>query len=456
MNAPKPKGEAEVFTHDAVAERRVLGACIIDPECWIAAKEVLRADDFFAAKHEQIWRALELCSESEGGRDTNTLRSQLVLLGKLDAIGGDEYLLALTDVIPNVQSAEELARRIRDLNVLRQLKTVAMRISAEASEPIEHIGDFLERAVTVVNRVVESRSSDVEIKHIGEICEAEYSELTRRQLDDDHFAGLQTGFKELDRTMVGLGLGDVTIVAGRPGMGKSAFAAAVRMGVIRHSAVGVLSFEIEMDGQKIAHRTFATETGVDLRMLKRAEFDSKQAVSLAALVERSRHWPHHIVEEATLSLSQVRRTTRRHVRKNPGCKLICIDYLQLMRGPRSESREQEISAITRDLKALAKELHVHVMVLSQLNRELEKRPNKRPHVADLRESGAIEQDADNILLIYRDEVYDPDTADKGVAEIIIGKQRQGPIGTVRLHWTKALTRFDNLEEQSPQEDLAYG
>lgn len=445
--------------HDREAERAVIGAVLLDAsECWPAASEVLRGSDFHDPKHAVIWRAFDALMQASSAIDLVLLHSELLTTGKLEAAGGDEYLLGLNDTIPTPENTTLMAKRVRELSLVREVQRVAWRLAGEASEPIADIADYLDRAASSLAHVCEQRRSGLDVTYIADALSDSYTKLAQRQVSGETLLGHSTGIDDLDHAIGGLAAGDLIVLAGRPGTGKSALANMIKLGVARATGKPVLSLELEMSLEQFSHRVFSSESGVNLRLIRAATLGSHDLGCIARAADHVSRLPIAILVHRDTRISELRTVARRIARQQGPLSLIVVDYLQIARAERHENnREREIASITSALKSLAGEMHCPVLALSQLNRGVESRTgsDRRPRLSDLRESGAIEQDADTVLFIHREEIYDRNTPDKGIAEIIVGKQRSGPTGTIRLRWVKELTRFEALQGQQQQSEFAY-
>jgi replicative DNA helicase len=429
----------------------VLGGVLLENEALNAVTELpLRAVDFYKDAHATIFEAM-LALFSEGQPvDTVTLRERLSTAGKLQRVGGDEYLLALTDTIPTVANIEAHAKIVLEKAVVRRVIHACHETSARGYGDYGSMEEYLDDAERAIFEVAKERLKSG-YEHINEVVMRTFEEITKAAERKEHITGLPSGFTDLDWYTAGFHPGDLVICAGRPGMGKTAFAMNLAVNACRARQAPVVVFSLEMPKEQLARRLLCSEAGIDSNKLRTGRLSRDDWAPLTQAAGDLSIMPIWMDDTPpALTLMELRAKARR-LKSDKGLELIVVDYLQLMHsGMRSESREQEISEISRSLKALAKELEIPVMALSQLNRGVENRGNKdkRPQLSDLRESGAIEQDADTILFIYRDEVYNPESTDKGVAEIIIGKQRAGPTGTVRCRFRRECTRFENLVEEA--------
>lgn len=448
--------------HDAHAERAVLGAVLIDPaQCWPVASELLRGSDFHDLRHSAIWAACKSLMEQTGAVDFVLLHGRLESQGTLAQVGGDEYLLSLTEVIPTTENTRRVALRIRELSLLREVVRTALQLADEGSQPVADVPAFLDRASTALSKVCERKASGLAVTTLSDALLEAYERLAARQQSGQSLLGHPTGFVDLDRALSGFAPGDLIVLAARPGMGKTALANELKLGIARSTGLPVFSLELEMSREQLAHRMLATASGVDLRRIRSARLDVSDMSLLAASADELSRLPIVFIERRDTRMSDLRVAARKHVREHGPLGLVVVDYLQIAKAEnRASNREREVAEISGALKSLAGELQCPVLALSQLNRGVESRAgaDRRPRLSDLRESGAIEQDADTVLLLHREEVYNPGTADKGVAELIISKQRSGGIGVVRLRWVAELTRFESLsrsEQQVTQEHFEY-
>lgn len=425
------------------AEQSVLGGILLDNEAIGRVVEAIKVDDFYREAHRKIFTAvLDLWQRNEPA-DLVTITSQLKTKGELEEVGGAAYLASLVDRVPTAANATSYARIVRDRSVLRCLIEGATEIVERGYREQGNVDEFVDSAEKIIFEVSQRRVRQgfVGVKDIVKDSFRAIEQLYERR---ELITGVTTGYRELDRMTCGLQRSDLVIIAGRPSMGKTAFA----LNIVENASIeaGVVSavFSLEMSKEQLVQRLLCSRGEVDASKLRGgflAESDWPKLTRAAGLLAEA---PIFIDDTPALNVLEMRAKARRlQMEHNLG--LIVVDYLQLMRGVgKIESREREISDISRSLKALAKELKVPVIALSQLNRGLESRQDKRPQLSDLRESGAIEQDADVIMFIYRDEMYNRESPDAGKAEIIIGKQRNGPTGKIQLAFRSSLTRFDDL------------
>jgi len=437
----------KVPPHSIQAEQSVLGGLMLDNQTWDSVADKVVETDFYRRDHRLIFRAIAQLAEKQDPFDVVTLSEVLETTGELQDVGGLAYLSTLARDTPSAANIVAYANIVRDRSVLRQLIHVGTEISDSAfTTEGRETADLLENAERKVFEIAEQRQRGQggfsSIKSL--LAKAVDKIETLYELDGD-ITGASTGFTDLDEKTSGLQPADLIIVAGRPSMGKTTIAMNMAENVALKSGMPVAVFSMEMPGESLAMRMMSSLGRIDQHKVRTGKLDDDDWPRLTSAINLLAETKMFIDDTPALTPTEVRSRARRLTREHGQLGLIVLDYLQLMQSPASgDNRVQQISDISRGLKALAKELNVPVIALSQLNRNLEQRPNKRPVMSDLRESGAIEQDADLIIFVYRDEVYHEDSPDKGIAEVIIGKQRNGPLGTVRLTFLGQYTRFENF------------
>jgi replicative DNA helicase len=437
--------------HSVEAEQSVLGGIFLDSTAWDKITDLICEQDFYRFEHRLIYRHIARLNEHAKPVDVITVAESLESNAELDKAGGLAYLGSLAQNVPSAANIRRYAEIVRERAVMRKLAEVGSEIATSAYNPAGRDADqLLDEAESRVFEIAEAgergRQGFTPLPPLLTKVVERIETLYGRDNASD-VTGVASGFTDLDSMTSGLQPGELIIVAGRPSMGKTAFAINIAEHVALEGCKPVAIFSMEMGGIQLAMRMIGSVGKLNQHDLRTGRLQEDDWPRLTHALGRLNDAAIFIDETAALNSLELRSRARRLHRQNNGLGLIIIDYLQLMSSPSSkasENRATEISEISRSLKGLAKELQVPVMALSQLNRSLEQRPNKRPMMSDLRESGAIEQDADLILFIYRDEVYNPDSPDKGKAEIIIGKQRNGPIGKVELTFRGEYTRFDNL------------
>jgi len=435
--------------HSVEAEQSVLGGLLLDNAAFDRVTDVLNEDDFYRFDHKIIWQHITRLIGLARPADVVTVNESLASAGKSDEVGGLSYLNALAHNTPSAANIRRYAEIVRERSMLRKLVSVADEISAAAFNPQgKEARQLLDEAESRVFQIAQEGARGgtgfQEIQPLLTQVVERIDELYHREGDSD-ITGVPTGFTDLDRMTSGLQPGDLIIVAGRPSMGKTSFSMNIGEHVAIEQGLPVAVFSMEMGAVQLAMRMVGSVGMLDQHRMRTGKLTADDWPRLTHAVQQVQEAQIYIDETPALTAMELRARSRRLARQCGQLGLIIIDYMQLMSGNSSgENRATEISEISRSLKGLAKELNCPLIALSQLNRSLEQRPNKRPVMSDLRESGAIEQDADLILFIYRDEVYNPDSPDKGTAEIIVGKQRNGPIGSVRLTFQGASTRFLNF------------
>src|SRR6478672_11374140 len=437
--------------HSIEAEQSVLGGLLLDNAAWDRIADFVSQEDFYRYDHRIIFQHIVKLINNSRPADVITVYEALSSLGKAEEVGGLSYLNALAQNTPSAANIRRYAEIVRDRGVLRKLITVADEISGDAFNPQgKEVKQMLDEAESKIFAIAEEGARGAqgfqEIQPLLTQVVERIDELYNRDNQND-ITGVPTGFIDLDRMTSGLQPGDLVIVAGRPAMGKTSLALNMAEHAAVHSGLPVGVFSMEMAATQLVLRMIGSVGKLDQHKLRTGRLHDDDWQRLTHAVGKLNEAPLHIDETPALNPLELRARARRLHRQYKKLGMVVIDYIQLMSAASTgENRATEISEISRSMKALAKELDCPVIALSQLNRGLEQRPNKRPVMSDLRESGAIEQDADLILFIYRDEVYNPETADKGVAEVIVGKQRNGPIGTVRLAFLGEYTRFESLAD----------
>lgn len=425
------------------AEQSVLGAMFLEREAVLAAAEILQPEDFYRDAHRYIFQAILDLEEEGRPADLVTVTEALRRRDWLEKVGGLAFITTLAESVPTAANVEYYARLVEDKSILRRLIREATRIIQNSYEAADDARAILDDAEQIILRVSQYRDTSgfVQVKDI--ISDA-YDRIEYLYQNKGGLTGIPTGFKDLDHLTAGLQPSDLIIIAGRPSMGKTSFALNVAQYVALEEKLPVAIFSLEMSREQLIQRLLCSEAGIDGQKLRTGFLDEEDWLLLTAAMARYSEAPIYIDDSPIMTVMDIRAKARRLVQER-GPALIIVDYLQLLDGRRAfDSRQQEITEISRGLKALARELTVPVVALSQLSRAVEQRQDKRPVLSDLRESGAIEQDADVVALIYRDEYYNPATDKKGISEIIIGKQRNGPTGMIQLAFLKNFMRFRDL------------
>lgn len=435
--------------HSIHGEQSVLGGLFIDNATWDQIADVLVKDDFYRKEHRLIFHAISSLAQKSEPFDLVTVAKHLEWDEILDDAGGMAYLVKLANETPSAANIKSYARIVQEYALLRQLISVGTEISSSAFHPQgREAMELLDEAETKVFSIAERRSTRGSgFNAINDLLSKAVDRIETLFEQEEPLTGLSTGFADFDDMTSGLQNSDLIIVAGRPSMGKTSFAMNIAEHVAIKSEKAVAVFSMEMPGDALAMRMMSSLGRIDQLRVRTGKLQDDEWPRLTSAVSMLSKTKLFIDDTPALTPTEVRARARRLKREHDELGLIVVDYLQLMQAPgEGDNRTGEISAISRALKALAKELEVPLIALSQLNRSLEQRTNKRPIMSDLRESGAIEQDADLIVFIYRDEVYNEDSPEKGIAEIIIGKQRNGPIGTRKLTFLGEYTKFENYTE----------
>ncbi|NBY68010.1 MAG: replicative DNA helicase [Betaproteobacteria bacterium] len=441
--------QLRVPPHSIEAESSVLGGLLLDNTAWDRMGDLLTDNDFYRHEHKLIFAAISALINNSKPADVITVYEQLQNQGKAEGMGGLGYLNSLAQYVPSASNIRRYAEIVRERSILRKLVSASDEIATNAfnpqGRPVERILDEAEQKIFNIG---EEGSRMKQGFQSMDTLVVDLMDRVQEMADNPNdITGVPTGFYDLDRMTSGLQAGDLVVLAARPSMGKTAFAINIAEHVALNEGLPVAVFSMEMGAAQLAVRVVGSIGRIDQGHLRTGKLSDEEWPRLTDAIERLRTVSLHIDETAGLTSSELRANARRLARKCGKLGLIVVDYLQLMTGSSGgdgENRATELGEISRGLKMLAKELQCPVIALSQLNRGVEQRTDKRPMMSDLRESGAIEQDADIIMFIYRDDYYNKDSKDPGVAEIIIGKQRNGPTGAVRLTFLKPLTRFESL------------
>jgi replicative DNA helicase len=442
--------EVRAPPHSVEAEQAVLGGLMLDGNAWDAVADIVTAADFYRRDHRLIFEAIAEVAENRGSCDAVTVSEHLERKGRLEEVGGLAYLGTIARDTPSAANVRAYAEIIRERSILRQLVAVGGEIAAAATDsrgrPATELVDEAERRVfEIAERGGRGRSGIVSIR---DVLPQTIDRLDLLHQSPGEIRGVPTGFTQLDRKTTGLQPGDLVVIAGRPSMGKTTLALNIAENAAIAKNVPSVIFSMEMSAEQLSLRLISSLGRVSQTHMRTGNCADEDWSRIQAAVSQLSGVPLYVDETPALTPTELRARARR-LKREKDLGLIVVDYLQLMQvSGTKENRATEISEISRSLKALAKELHVPVVALSQLNRAVEQRTDKKPVMSDLRESGAIEQDSDLILLIYREEVYDPATTRRGVADIIIAKQRNGPVGEIQLTFLGEYTRFENLVAES--------
>jgi replicative DNA helicase len=427
------------------AEQSILGGILIENRAINKVMEILTDDDFYRDAHRKIYNAIINLSERDEPADLITLTNELRKMDQLDSIGGASYVASLIDLVPTAANIEYYAKIVREKSILRRLIQTSTEIITQGYEDHGDVEGFLDEAERAIFEISEKRVKP-SFYSIRDIVKDSFKTLEKLYEKKELVTGVPSGFKELDQRTAGFQPSDLIIVAGRPSMGKTAFCLNVAQYAAIEKGIPVAIFSLEMSKEQLVIRLLCSEAHVEGTRLRTGYLNESDWPRLTLAAGNLSDAPIYIDDTAALSVLELRAKARR-LNLEHGLGMLVIDYLQLMRGrSRVESRQQEISEISRSLKALAKELNIPVIAVSQLSRKTEERRDFRPQLSDLRESGAIEQDADLILFLYRDELYNrsDDNPNRGKAEVIIGKQRNGPIGKIELAFLDKFTTFKEL------------
>ena len=438
----------KVPPHDIEAEQAVIGSMLTDMEAVISSIEILKSEDFYREDNKLIYTAMvNLYSRSEP-IDLITVKSELESMGKFDQVGGIEYLAELPEKVPTTANASKYIKIVEDKSTLRRLIKTANEIIELGYDPTEDLEDIMEGAEKKIFNLMQDKNQKgyTAIKDVLVDSFTNLEELYNRK---QHITGVPTGFIDLDYRTAGLHGSEFILIAARPAMGKSAFVLNIAANAALKANVPVAIFSLEMSKEQMVNRMLCSEAMVDSNKVRTGKLEEEDWAKLAEAIGPLSEAGIYIDDTPGISITEIRARCRKlKLEKDIG--LVIIDYLQLVQGSSKRalgSREQEIAEISRSLKILAKELDVPVIALSQLSRAVEQRPDHRPMLSDLRESGSIEQDADIVMFLYRDDYYNEDSEKKDIAEVIIAKQRSGSTGTVDLRWMGSYTKFVNLEKR---------
>jgi len=433
--------------HNIEAEESVLGAVMLSADAANIALEKLRAEDFYKPAHQSVFEAINRLFDGNQPIDAVTVADHLRRTNQLDRVGGVGFLTTLLDGVPTTSNIGYYADIVEETAARRRLLAAGSAVARIAMETDRDIADVLDAAEMEVFRVAE-RSVGDGLVAVGPLLEETLERIEELGTRGDDITGVATGFKDLDAKLAGLHPANLVVIAARPSMGKSALALNVAQNIAERGEP-VAVFTLEMSREEVVQRLLSSMAGVDSHKLRTGQLSPELWQRVVREASKLYQMPFFVDDSPDLTVTAIRAKCRR-MRRKQGLGLVVVDYLQLMQGPtRSENRQQEIADISRALKNLARELHVPVIAVSQLNRQLEARENKRPRLGDLRESGAIEQDADIVVFIYRDEYYNPGSDEPGLAEINIAKHRAGGTGTVLMNFAAEFTRFRNYTSAEP-------
>jgi replicative DNA helicase len=435
--------EIRVPPQNVDAEKSVLGSMLIDEEAIGLAIEILDETWFYEQVHRKIYHAIVDLYKAHQNVDLITLSDKLKNDGILDDVGGVSYLSMIIDFVPSSANVEHYARIVKERGVLRKLIRNATMIIAESHRNIGNVEEVVDNAERLIFEIADLKQKQRAI-HIKDLVKESIETLDNLYQRKEHVTGIATGFEKLDHMTSGFQKSDLIIVAGRPSMGKSALAVSIGEYASLEHNIGVAFFSLEMSKEQLVQRMLCSLARVDAHKLRSGFLSPSDWPKLTAAAGKLSESRIFIDDTPSISVLELRAKARR-LKANNDVQLIVLDYLQLMRSTtKSDSRQQEISEISRSLKALSRELDLPIIAMSQLSRAVESRQDKKPQLSDLRESGAIEQDADLVILLMREEYYEPTEENRGIADLIIAKQRNGPVGTIKLSFIKEYMRFENL------------
>ena len=437
--------EQRIPPQNVEAEQAVLGAMLLSHDAVIVAMEKLQPRDFYRDAHRIIFEAMEHLQRENKEIDVITLPEELNRMKKMDDVGGVGYVLNLPNMVGTASNAEYYANIVVEKALSRNLISTCTELATEAYDGEKKTEDLLDDAERRILQLSDTKNRG-DFASVGTVVEATLDKITKLYENKAGLTGLPTGFRDLDRMTSGLQPSDLILVAARPSMGKTAFTLniAQNVGVRQHKTVAF--FSLEMSQEQLVQRLLCQIAHIDSQKLRTGQLNSDEEwTRLTDACDKLYESPIYIDDTPGISVAEMRSKARR-LKSEHGLDLIIVDYLQLMQGRNAESRQQEISEISRSLKALARELNVPIIALSQLSRSVENRQVKKPMLSDLRESGSLEQDADIVMFLYREDYYDPQTTNQNITEVIIAKHRNGPVDTVKLYFKKEYTRFDNLSK----------
>jgi len=443
MNKEEP---GKVPPQNTDAEMAILGSMLLDKESIYQAVELLQEDCFYKEAHKKIYSAIIKLFSDNKAVDLITIIEELKNSGLLDEVGGPAYLAHLTSIVPTTANFAHYARIVKEKALTRSLINASTHIVSECYGDDHDVEDLIDKAGHIIFDLI-SQKKEARISSFKDLLKGSIETIESLSQKAGMMTGIETGFKELDMNTLGLQPSDLIIVAGRPSMGKSAFASSIIEYVAVVKRLPVAFFSLEMSKEQVVQRILCSHARLDVRKARGGFLSGADWAGVVASAGKLSEAPIYVDDQPAISILELRAKARRMKSQND-IKLIVLDYLQLMQGPaRSENRQQEISEISRSLKALARELNIPIIAISQLNRAVEQRVDRRPMLSDLRESGAIEQDADLVMFLFREEVYNRTDDNKGIAEVIIAKQRNGPTASVRVTFIGECMRFENLSSR---------
>ena len=444
----------KIMPHNLEAEQSVIGAMLMDPTAIDTAGEMLVGEDFYSKQNGIVYDAIQELRSENKPADPVTLSARLKEKGVPEEMAGPEFVRDIIAAVPTSANVKHYAQIVYEKSTLRRLIRVSQDISEDCYSGTDKLDTILENTEKKVFNLIQSRNSR-EFEPISEVVMKALRRIEEASKTQGNVTGIPTGFIDLDNMLSGLQRSDLVIVAARPSMGKTAFVLSIADYVAFRKEMSVAIFSLEMAKEQLVNRLFSMEAKIDAQNIRSGNLSEKEWEDLMDASETISASKIIIDDTPGISMTELRSRCRKY-KLEEDIQMVLIDYIQLMSsGGRVESRQQEISEISRGLKALARELNVPVLVLSQLNRAVDTRSGNRPVLSDIRESGSIEQDADVIMFLYRDDYYNPDTEKKNVAEVIVAKQRNGPVGTIELTWQPKYTRFVNTAKSGPKDGGAF-
>lgn len=439
-----PNINPEIPPNDFEAEQAVLSCMIFDIDGISIAYEMLKAEDFYRSEHKILFEAMISMYSNSQQVDVITLKNKLESMNMLNNVGGYEYIIELYNIVSTSALTKQYTDIVKEKSIRRKILKASKDINVLTFDNTEPIENIVEKAEKIIESIGDSNNLD-DFSPISQVLETSIENIENLYRNKSKVTGIETGFADFDMKTSGLQNSDFILIAGRPSMGKTAFAINIAQYAALRKNVTTAIFSLEMSKEQLVNRMICTEALVDAQKLRTGDIQSDDWYKIAEAVSSLSEAPIYIDDKSSITIPELRAKCRR-LKKDKDLGLVVIDYLQLMNGnTRNENRQQEISSISRALKGLARELNVPVVALSQLSRAVEQRKPPKPMLSDLRESGAIEQDADLVCFLYREEYYNPETDKRGQAEVIIAKQRNGSVGTVNLSWLGQYTKFASLE-----------
>ncbi|MBS5793762.1 MAG: replicative DNA helicase [Clostridiales bacterium] len=439
-----PNINPEIPPNDFEAEQAVLSCMIFDIDGISIAYEMLKAEDFYRPEHKILFEAMISMYSNSQQVDVITLKNKLESMNMLNNVGGYEYIIELYNIVSTSALTKQYTDIVKEKSIRRKILKASKDINVLTFDNTEPIENIVEKAEKIIESIGDSNNLD-DFSPISQVLETSIENIENLYRNKSKVTGIETGFADFDMKTSGLQNSDFILIAGRPSMGKTAFAINIAQYAALRKNVTTAIFSLEMSKEQLVNRMICTEALVDAQKLRTGDIQSDDWYKIAEAVSSLSEAPIYIDDKSSITIPELRAKCRR-LKKDKDLGLVVIDYLQLMNGnTRNENRQQEISAISRALKGLARELNVPVVALSQLSRAVEQRKPPKPMLSDLRESGAIEQDADLVCFLYREEYYNPETDKRGQAEVIIAKQRNGSVGTINLSWLGQYTKFASLE-----------